>query len=138
RLKIRGAAAGPGLRDVLIEFPAKDLSTGKPRRVQVPADELAEAIEEPVSRIVDAVVGVLERAPAEVVPDLAGSGITLTGGGSLLVGLDRRLAAETNVPVRVDPEPMTCVVRGRRHAVGADAAVRAAWPAEGKRQEPRP
>ncbi len=112
RLKIRGAAAGPGLRDVLIEFPAKDLSTGKPRRLQVPADELAEAIEEPVSRIVDAVVGVLERAPAEVVPDLASSGITLTGGGSLLVGLDRRLAAETNVSVRVDPEPMTCVVRG--------------------------
>ncbi|MDP9341084.1 MAG: rod shape-determining protein [Actinomycetota bacterium] len=53
-----------------------------------------------------------ERVPAEVVPDLAGSGITLTGGGSLLVGLDRRLAEETRVPVRVDPEPMTCVVRG--------------------------
>jgi rod shape-determining protein MreB len=97
---------------VLVEFPAKDLATGKPRRLQVPADELAEAIEEPVTRIVDAVVGVLERVPAEVVPDIAASGITLTGGGSLLVGLARRLAAETTVRVRVDPEPMTCVVRG--------------------------
>jgi len=112
RLKIRGAAARPGLRDVLVEFPAKDLSTGRPRRLRVSSDELAEAIEEPVAQIVDAVVGVLERTPPEVVPDLAGSGITMTGGGSLLVGLDELLSSETAVAVRIDPEPMTCVVRG--------------------------
>jgi rod shape-determining protein MreB len=112
RLKIRGAAAVQGLRELIVEFPAKDLSTGRPRRLRLPAGELVEAIEEPVSQIVDAVMGVLERTPPEVVPDLAVDGITLTGGGSLLVGLDRRLAAEAGVPVRVDPEPMTCVVRG--------------------------
>ncbi len=112
RLKVRAAAATRGARDVVVEFAGKDLSTGRPRRIQLSSDTLAEAVAEPVARIVDTVLGVVDRLPAEIFPDLIHRGLVLTGGGALLAGLDRLLEREIGVTVKVDPEPMTCVVRG--------------------------
>jgi rod shape-determining protein MreB len=112
RLKVAAAAAMPAIRAVRARFPGKDLSTGRPTRIEITSDELAEGIAEPVARMVDAVVLVLDRMPPDIVPDLLQSGVALTGGGALLAGLDRRLARETGVPVKLDPEPLSCVVRG--------------------------
>jgi rod shape-determining protein MreB len=112
RLKVAAAAASPGGRNVRARFPGKDLSTGRPTRIEVTSDELAEGIAEPVTRILDSVAGVLDRLPPDIVPDLMSRGIALTGGGALLAGLDRRLRRETGLPVKLDPEPLSCVVRG--------------------------
>jgi rod shape-determining protein MreB and related proteins len=112
RLKVSAAAAVAGVRRVRVQFPGKDLTTGRPTRVDMTSDELAEGISEPVGRIVDSVVGVLDRMPADIVPDLLQSGVVMTGGGSLLIGLDGLVEAECGLPVKVDPEPLSCVVRG--------------------------
>jgi len=112
RLKVAAAAAGPGVRNVRARLPGKDLSTGRPTWIEVTSDELAEGIAEPVARIADAVSGVLDRLPPDIVPDLLADGVALTGGGALLAGLDRRLRRETGLPVKLDPEPLSCVVRG--------------------------
>ena len=76
------------------------------------SDEVREALAEPVNQIVDAVRSVLERTPPELAADLVDSGIVVTGGGSLLRGLDRLLVQETQLPVKVAPDPMSCVVLG--------------------------
>src|SRR5437763_1917076 len=79
----------------------KDLSTGRPTWIEVTSGELAEGIAEPVARIADAVSGVLDRLPPDIVPDLLADGVALTGGGALLAGLDRRLRRETGLPVKL-------------------------------------
>jgi rod shape-determining protein MreB and related proteins len=112
RLKIVGGAASPGDRNTLIEFLGRDLATGRPRTVRVHSDALAEGLAEAVATIVDTVVSVFERMPPEIVPDIATRGITLTGGGALLAGLAVRLERECGIRVLVDPEPLSCVVRG--------------------------
>jgi rod shape-determining protein MreB len=112
KIKMQAASAVPGVREVNAEILGRDLTTGKPRTVRVTAQELREAIAEPVSDIVDAAVGVFDRLPAEIVRDLAASGVVMTGGGALLPGLDRRFETELGVSVRLDPEPLTCVARG--------------------------
>ncbi len=112
RLKVVGGAAHPGARSTLIEFLGRDVATGRPRRVRVHSDSLAEGLAEAVNTIVDTVMSVFERMPTEIVPDIATRGITLTGGGALLAGLAVRLQRECGVPVVVDTEPLSCVVRG--------------------------
>ena len=71
-----------------------------------------DAIQEPVSRIVNAVRRALEMTPPELASDILERGIVLTGGGSLIRGLDLLLMEETGLPVRVDEDPLTSVVRG--------------------------
>ncbi|HXJ66410.1 MAG TPA: rod shape-determining protein [Actinomycetota bacterium] len=112
RLKIVGGAAAPGVRNTLVEFLGRDAATGRPRTVRVHSDALAEGMAEPVGTIVDTAISVFERMPAEIVPDIAVRGITLTGGGALLAGLAVRMQREAGIPVHVDPEPLSCVVRG--------------------------
>lgn len=112
RIKMAGGAAFVGARNVVVEFVARDLADGRATRLQLPSDELAEGIAPQVEDIVDTVVSVFERLPPELVPDLVSRGMTLTGGGALLAGLGERIEAETGVRVRVDAEPLSCVVRG--------------------------
>jgi rod shape-determining protein MreB len=112
RLKVVGGAAFPGARNTLIEFLGRDAATGRPRTIRVHSDALAEGMAEAVGTIVDTALSVFERMPAEIVPDIAVRGITLTGGGSLLAGLAVRMQREIGIPVLVDPEPLSCVVRG--------------------------
>jgi rod shape-determining protein MreB len=112
RLKVVGGGAHAGARNILIEFLGRDMATGKPRTARVHSDALAEGLAEPVSNIVDTVISVFDRMPTEIVPDIAVRGITLTGGGSLLAGLATRMQREAGIKVTVDPEPLSCVVRG--------------------------
>ncbi|MCZ6632824.1 MAG: rod shape-determining protein [bacterium] len=83
-----------------------------PKTIIVDSTEIAEALRESVSAIIDAVRQTLEQTPPELAADILDRGIILTGGGALLRGLDRRLVEETSLPVIVADDPLTCVVRG--------------------------
>lgn len=90
----------------------RDLVAGIPKTVEIIAEEVQEALAEPVDAIVEAVKLCLEQTPPELSADILDRGIILTGGGSLLRGLDERLRQETNLPIVVAEDPLTCVVRG--------------------------
>jgi rod shape-determining protein MreB len=90
----------------------RDLVTGLPKEIEVSLDEIREAIAGPVGVIVDAVKLSIEETPPELLGDIMDQGIILAGGGAMLKGLDRRLHAETKMPVHVAEDPLQCVVRG--------------------------
>lgn len=94
------------------EVRGRDAVTGIPRTQPVTPDELRSALMEPAMAIVQAVRQVLERTPPELAADLYERGVVLTGGGALLRGLDRLLSRETNLPVHLADDPITCVARG--------------------------
>ena len=83
-----------------------------PRTIVVDSKEISEALSESVNAIINAVRQTLEQTPPELAADILDHGIILTGGGALLRGLDQRLKKETDLPVIVADEPLTCVVRG--------------------------
>src|SRR5262249_23010650 len=96
----------------------RDLASGLPRTVVITGAEVREALREPVAAIVEAVRSCLERTPPELAADIVDKGITLTGGGALLPGLDRLLGRETGLPIMVSEDPLTCVVRGAGQVLG--------------------
>lgn len=112
QIKIRIGSAYP--LDEELEMPVKgrDLIANIPKTVVVRSEEIREALQEPVGAIVNATRMALERTPPELSSDILDRGIIMTGGGSLLRGLDRRLREETGLPVSVIDDPLTCVVRG--------------------------
>ena len=83
--------------------------------------EVREALREPVTAIVEAVRACLEQTPPELAADIVDKGIVLTGGGALLAGLDRLLNRETDLPISVSDDPLTCVVRGAGHVLDDSA-----------------
>ena len=95
-----------------MDVKGRDLVSGIPKTVTVHADEIRECTEEPIQAIVEAVRRALEITPPELSSDIVDRGIVMTGGGSMIRGLDRLLTAETHLPIHVDEEPLTCVVRG--------------------------
>ena len=111
-VKIRiGSACDVGGEDGM-EVRGRDLVSGIPKTAHVSASEIREAMSEPVAQIVEATLRALELTPPELASDIVDQGIMLTGGGALIRGLDRLLMERTGLPVHVDPEPLTCVVRG--------------------------
>src|ERR1700694_2769404 len=95
------------------EVRGRDLITGLPKTIVTTTEEIREAIEEPVSAIVDAVKLTLDKTPPELAADIMEQGIVLTGGGApLLTGIDARLAAETGMPIIVADNPLHSVVIG--------------------------
>jgi rod shape-determining protein MreB len=94
------------------EIRGRDLITGLPKTIVTTTEEIREAIEEPVSSIVDAVKVTLDKTPPELAADIMEQGIVLTGGGALLHGLDARLAAETGMPIVIANNPLHSVVIG--------------------------
>jgi rod shape-determining protein MreB len=112
RIKIEiGSAASVG-EEREMEVKGRDLVSGIPKTVRVHSSEIREAIQEPVQQIVDAVRRALEITPPELASDIVDRGIVMTGGGSLIRGLDVLLSHETSLPIHVDEDPLTCVVRG--------------------------
>ena len=89
-----------------------DLVGETPRAVMVNSGEIREALADPVNSIIAAVRHTLQQTPAELAADIIDRGIVMSGGGALLRGFDERIREETNLPVRVDEEAMTCVVKG--------------------------
>ncbi len=95
-----------------MEIKGRDLVSGIPKTLKISSVEVREALAEPVSQIVAAVKTALEQTPPELAADIVDRGIVMTGGGSLLRGLDTLLKEETNLPINVVEDPLTCVVLG--------------------------
>ncbi len=111
-IKTQLASAWPLKEELYAEIRGRDLVTGLPKTIVVSTAELREAIDEPVQAICDAVKYTLDRTPPELAADMMERGIVLTGGGSLLHGLDARIAAETGMPIRRAKNPLYSVVLG--------------------------
>jgi rod shape-determining protein MreB len=111
-VKTKLASAWPLKEELYAEVRGRDLVTGLPKTIVVSTVELREAIEEPVQAICDAIKYTLDRTPPELAADMMDKGIVITGGGSLLHGLDARLATETGMPVRRAKNPLYTVVLG--------------------------
>ncbi len=112
-IKIRLGSAYPmGGDRKTMEVKGRDLIDGIPKTIVIGDDEIREALREPIMTIVDAVRTALERTPPELAADIVDKGIVLTGGGALLKGLDLLLRQETNLPITVAEDPLSCVALG--------------------------
>jgi rod shape-determining protein MreB len=111
-IKIKLGSACPGGDHRTVEVKGRDLADGIPKTIVLDEEEIREALREPVMTIVETVRTCLERTPPELAGDIVDRGIVITGGGSLLRGLDRLLGQETHLPVTVAQDPMSCVVLG--------------------------
>lgn len=100
-----------------IDVRGRNLAEGIPRRFTLNSNEILEALQEPLTVIVQAVKRALEQSPPELAADIAETGIVLTGGGALLRGIDQLLADESALPVIVAEDPLTCVARGGGRAM---------------------
>jgi rod shape-determining protein MreB len=112
RIKIKLGSAMPMVPEIEMDVKGRDLVSGLPKTVRIDSAGVRDAMQEPISRIVNAVRRALETTPPELASDILEKGIVLTGGGALIRGLDQRLIEETGLPVRVDDDPLTSVVRG--------------------------
>ncbi len=117
KIKQEVGCAYEGLELREIDVRGRNLAEGVPRGFTLNSEEILEALQESLSAIVQAVKGALEQSPPELASDIAERGIVLTGGGSLLRGLDRLLSEETGLPVIVAEDPLTCVARGGGKAI---------------------
>jgi rod shape-determining protein MreB len=102
-----------------MEVRGRSLLTGLPKTITVTSDEMLLALEEPVSAIIEAVHRVLENTPPELAADITSTGIVMTGGGSLLWGLDKLIAEKTGIPTRIADDPISCVALGTGKALEA-------------------
>jgi len=112
QIKIRIGSAYPLEEELEMPVRGRDLIANIPKTVVVRSEEVREALQEPVNVIVNATRMALERTPPELSSDILDRGVIMTGGGSLLRGLDRRLREETGLPVSVMDDPLTCVAKG--------------------------
>ena len=111
-LKIEIGCVYPKSTPTSMEVKGRCLITGLPKVVTVSSEEMHEALEECATQIVEAVHLVLEKTPPELVGDISTSGILLTGGGSLIYGLDKLLSRETGLEVFIADEAELCVAKG--------------------------
>ena len=95
-----------------MEIRGRSLVTGLPQSIVVSSQELREAVDEVAVQIVEAVHSVLERTPPELVGDISEYGITMTGGGAMIQGLDKLLMEKTGINVYLAEDPLSCVVKG--------------------------
>ncbi len=111
-IKIKIGSSFPLEKEISMEIRGRDLVAGVPKNLKVSSVQIREALSETVDIIVEAVRQTLEQTPPELAADILERGIVLTGGGALLRSLDKRLRQETNLPVIIADDPLTCVVRG--------------------------
>ncbi|NNF07552.1 MAG: rod shape-determining protein [Candidatus Eisenbacteria bacterium] len=112
QIKIQIGSAFPLEQEEEMEIKGRDLIGGIPKTIRITSTELREALQEPVSQIVDAMRTSLEQTPPELAADIVDRGILMTGGGSLLRGLDILLREASNLPITVSDEALLCVVLG--------------------------
>ena len=116
-IKFEIGSAFPLDEEVDVEIRGRNLTTGLPVTVTMESEEIREALEGPISAIVDAMKRTLEKTPPELASDLMEFGVVLTGGGALLRGLDERLKQETKMPVYVSESALINVVNGSAQAL---------------------
>lgn len=111
-LKMKIGCVFPRPEEVTMDIKGRCLMTGLPRVFTVSSSEMIEAFEEVSSRILEAIHSVLERTPPELVADISGNGIIMTGGGSLLWGFDKLVESHTGIETRVAEDAISCVAYG--------------------------
>lgn len=111
-LKINVGTAYKRKETVVGEIRGRYLMSGLPKVIQVTSDEMLEALQEPVTAIADVVHSVLEKTPPELAADIGNKGMVMTGGGSLLHGLDKLIEERTGISVRIADDPISCVAVG--------------------------
>ena len=111
-MKMQIGCVYPKETEATIEIKGRCLMTGLPRTISVTSTEMMEAFEEPVERILEAIHGVLERTPPELVADISNNGIVMTGGGSLVDGFDKLITARTGIHTVVAENAISCVAEG--------------------------
>jgi rod shape-determining protein MreB len=111
-VKLEIGSAWPLEEEVQAEVRGRDMLTGLPKTVVIGSEDVRRALDEPVSQILDAIRGTLDKTPPELAADIMDRGIVLAGGGALLQGLDQRLRQDTHMPVHVAESPLTCVAVG--------------------------
>jgi rod shape-determining protein MreB and related proteins len=115
--KLKIGSAVPYGEEEAIQLKGRDLVSGLPKVVEVTSAHIREALTEPINEVVETVKNSLEDTPPELAADIMERGITLTGGGSLLRGLDKLLSEETGIKVQVCKDPLTAVVLGTGKAL---------------------
>ena len=112
QVKIKIGSAAPLDKEMTMEVRGRDLIAGLPRSTVISSEEVREALQEPLGQILDAIRITLENTQPELASDLIDRGIIMVGGGSLLRNIDKIVAKETGLPVRVADDPLTAVARG--------------------------
>jgi len=118
-VKIRIGSAFRITDEEHMEIRGRDLVTGLPKVLTISSWEIEAALAEPVSAIMETIKITLERTPPELAADIMEKGIIMSGGGSLLKGLDKLIAEETGMPVYLAENPLDCVVLGAGKALSA-------------------
>lgn len=111
-LKKELATVYPNSRKGSHEVRGRDMMSGLPKTITVHADEMREALQEPVDSIIATTKSVLEKTPPELAADIFDKGVVLTGGGALVDGLDKLMQDQLQVPIHIADDPMQCVVLG--------------------------
>ena len=111
-IKITMGSAYPVDDETSVEVKGRDLVAGLPKTLTITSEEIREALQEPVSSIIDAIRITLERCPAELAADLVDRGMVLAGGGALLTGIDKLIAEQTGLPVHLADDPLVAVADG--------------------------
>ena len=111
-IKVRIGSAYPRPESVTVDVRGRNLVTGLPKTITVTSEETEEALKDTTSQIVEAVHSVLEKTPPELAADIADRGIVLTGGGSLLYGLEELIESKTGITTMTAEDPMTAVAIG--------------------------
>ena len=111
-LKMTIGCVYPRPEEVSMQVKGRCLMTGLPREITVSSGETIEAFEEVSSHILEAIHGVLERTPPELVADISTNGIVMTGGGSLVWGFDKLIESHTGIETHVADDAISCVAYG--------------------------
>lgn len=111
-LKINIGTAYPRTKSIRMDCRGRDLITGLPKNISISSEEMLEALQEVVVAVCDAVHYVLEKTPPELASDISARGIVLTGGGSLLNGLNKLIEKRTGIPTYIADDAVSCVAKG--------------------------
>ena len=111
-IKINIGSAYPYDNEQPMEIKGRNLSDGLPKNMMINPEEVREALADSVMTVLDAIRATLEETPPELSADIIDHGITLTGGGALLRGLDKLISKETGMPVQIAENPLDCVAQG--------------------------
>jgi rod shape-determining protein MreB len=112
KIKLQIGSAFVMKEEQVMEIKGRDLIGGIPKTIKITSQEIRECLQEPIGAIVEAVKDSLERTPPELASDIVDRGIVMTGGGSLLRGIDQLLNDVSNLPIRVAEDALLCVVLG--------------------------
>ncbi len=111
-IKIKIGTALPKKEELFLEIRGRDLISGLPKNIKISSNEIAEAISDPLSGIIQAIKAVLRDSPPELSADIMDKGMVLSGGGALLRNIDEMIAKSTGVPCFIAEDPLLCVAKG--------------------------